>query len=86
MRFNELQDVLRKQPFEPFRIRLTTGDSYVVRHPEFAALLRSSVVIGISSEKDGVPDRFVQCDLLHVVSLEPVNGTKPKQERGPGHE
>lgn len=84
MRFNELHDHLSKQPFEPFQIRLSTGDAYVIRHPEFAALLRTSIVVGVPSGRDGVPDRFVQCDLLHVVAIEPTNGArkKPKGKRG----
>lgn len=81
MRVSELKDVLGKQPFEPFRIQLTNGDAYVVRHPEFAALSRSSIYIGISSGKDGIPDRYVQCDLLHVVAIEPVNGERSRSRR-----
>jgi len=76
MRFQELQDALRKQPFEPFRIQLSNGQAHDVRHPEFAALSRTSVLIGIPSKRDGVPDRFAQVDLLHVVAIEPVNGQR----------
>lgn len=84
MRLSELQDVLRKQPFEPFRIQLTNGESYVVRHPEFASLTRSSIVVGIPAGKDGIPDRFVQCDLLHVVAIEPDDGKRRRSPRKPG--
>ena len=83
MRWNELQIAMRKQPFEPFRIQLSNGDSYVVRHPEFAALSRTSLVVGVPSKKDGVPDRFVQMDLLHVVSIEPINGGRSGTKRKP---
>ncbi len=75
MRLGELRAILGKQPFEPFRIRLSNGDEYVVRHPEFATLTRTSLFVGIPSKRDGVPDRLVQVDLLHVVSTEPVNDT-----------
>jgi hypothetical protein len=76
MRFQEVQDALRKQPFEAFRILLTNGDSYVVRHPEFAALSRTSVLVGIPPRGDDVPDRFAQVDLLHIVAIEPTNGRR----------
>jgi hypothetical protein len=82
MRFQEIQDALRKQPFEPFRIQLSNGQAHEVRHPEFAALLRNSILVGVPSGKDGVPDRFVQCDLLHVVAIEPVNGQRRRRRRG----
>ena len=76
MRHEELYKALHKSPFHPFRIQLTNGDSWVIRHPDFAALSRSSVLVGISSGDDEIPDTFNQYDLLHVVGIEPVNGRK----------
>ncbi len=81
MRFQEVQDALRRQPFEPFQIHLTNGQRFLIRHPEFAALSRSSVLVGVSSGDDDVPDRYIQCDLLHVVSLEPANGAPKNADR-----
>ena len=75
MRRQEVRDALRKQPFEPFRIQLSNGHSYDVRHPEFAALTRSSVHVVVPSLEEDDVDRMVQCDLLHVVAIEPINGT-----------
>ena len=74
MRHDELYKVLHKSPFEPFRIQLTNGKSWVIRHPDFAVLTRSSILVFISSHDDGIPDTFNQYDLLHVVGIEPVNG------------
>ena len=73
MRWQELREVLGKQPFDAFRVRLSTGQAYEVRHPEFAAVTRTSLFIGSPTENgDDAPDRMVQCDLLHVVALEPI--------------
>ena len=74
MRLIELQTVLRKQPFEPFRIQMSNGAMYEVRHPEYAFLTRTSMFVGIPPKRDGVPDNAVQVDLMHIVALEPVNG------------
>ena len=76
MRFNELYSVLHKVPFSPFRIQLTNGQSHVIQHPDFAMLKRTSVVIGLSSGQDDIPDDHIECDLLHVVAIEPVNGSR----------
>jgi len=76
MRYQEVYDALHKSPFQPFRIQLTNGDAHVVRHPDFASLLRTSILLFVSSENDNVPDRFNQYDLLHVVGIEPINGAK----------
>ena len=74
VRLNELQEALRREPFQPFRLHLTTGQSFDIRHQEFAALTRTSVFVGQASGDDEIPDCMIQCDLLHVVALEPING------------
>jgi len=74
MTANELRDALRKQPFEPFRVRLTTGQTYEIRHSEFAAVTQTSLFVG-EPHDDDFPVRMVQCDLMHVVTLEPVDRT-----------
>ena len=73
MTLNEIRSALRKQPFAPFRIRLTTGQNYEIRHPEFAAVTQTSMFVG-EPHDDDVPVRMVQCDLMHVVALEPTSG------------
>ena len=77
--YQELHTALHKVPFEPFRIQLTNGQALKVEHPDFAWLTRTSVLVGFSSGRDEVPDRFSQYDLLHVVGLEPLNGHKHRR-------
>ncbi len=72
MRAPEVQEVLRRQPFQAFRVRLSTGKGYDVRHPEFAALTRTSLFVGDPAAEESFPERMIQCDLLHVVALEPI--------------
>jgi hypothetical protein len=84
VRFQEIQDALRKQSFEPFRIQLSKGQTHEVRYPEFAALVRTSVLIGLPSRRDGVPARFARIDLLHVVAIESVNGQRRAARRKKG--
>ena len=84
MRFDELHKVLHKSPFQPFRIQLTNGESWLIRHPDFAALTRTSVYVGVSSGHDEIPDMFNQYDLLHVVGVKPVKH-RPLKSRGKRH-
>ena len=76
MRFNELYSVLHNVPFKPFRIQLTNGQSHVIRHPDIAWLKRTSILIGLASGQDDIPDDHIECDLLHVVAIEPTNGSR----------
>ncbi len=74
MRQQEVRDSMRKAPFKPFRIHLSNGQSYDVRHPEFAALTRHSVIVVVPSSHDDDIDRVVQCDLVHVLAMEAIDG------------
>ena len=85
MRLAELRDALRQTPFEPFRIHLTNGMAYDVRHPDMALVTRHNIHV-VESTRSGRPsDRVVKCDLIHVVALEPLNGRngrrRPKRPR-----
>ena len=64
MNHDAMQQLLRRQPFETFEIRLTNGEKYKVRHPEMALLLKSRIVIALPR------DRMVICPLLHIASVE----------------
>jgi hypothetical protein len=35
-----------RQPFQPVRVTLSSGQSYEIRHPEMALLTRTSLLIG----------------------------------------
>lgn len=68
-----LKDMLARRPFEPFRIRLSSGDTYEVRHPEMALLLRHGLYVALPDEQGELPDRAVWCSLLHVTAVEPIS-------------
>jgi hypothetical protein len=73
MRPNDIREFLGHRPFQPFRITLTDGRTYDVRHPEMVMVGRSSIVIGLPApdESEPVYDRFVTVSLLHVMQVEP---------------
>jgi len=44
----DIQEVARRQPFEPFRVHLTTGLKYDVVHPDLIMIGQRSVIIGMT--------------------------------------
>jgi hypothetical protein len=67
----ELREAARRQPFRPFRVLLTTGATYDIRHPDLIMVGRRSAIIGLTRDPNGtVYDRTIQVDLLHVVGIE----------------
>ncbi len=72
MTVQAFRDLLATQPFKPFRLIMSSGERYEVRHPEMALLTRSDLLIGTDAE-DGVPSEFKICSLLHVATIEPID-------------
>lgn len=70
----ELLTALRERPFQPFRLSLTDGRTLEVRHPEMVLPGRRSVVVGLPAPGETEPlyDHRITVDLLHVVSMEPI--------------
>ena len=62
---------MTQRPFKPFRLVMSSGQTYEVRHPEMAMLTRTDVLVGVDIEDDGFPARFKICSLLHVTVVEP---------------
>ena len=79
MRPDDIREFLRRRPFQPFRLTLTDGRNYEVRHPDLAMVGRSTVAIGlpIPNDPDPVYDRLVTVSLLHVMQIEPVETAAP---------
>ena len=82
MTVQTFRDLLKKQPFQPFRLVMSSGTAYDVRHPEMAFLTRTDILVGIDVEDD-IAAEFKICSLLHVTAVEPLN-TPAEQPKSNG--
>jgi hypothetical protein len=85
MRAEELTELLRRQPFTPFRIHVTTGQAYDIRHPELVWVRRQCADVAINPDPaTGVIERSERVSLLHIVRAEdlaaPISPTKGNGE------
>ena len=80
MTVQTFRELLTQRPFKAFRIVMSSGQSYEVRHPEMAWLTRTDLLVGVNESEEGVPGEFRICSLLHVATVEPLNlaGTQSK--------
>ncbi len=71
----DLDELLRKRPFEPFRIQVSDGTFYDIRHPELVMVGVESLVIGVPVVGKKIPlyERTEKVALSHVVKLLPVD-------------
>lgn len=73
MSAREYRDLLLSRPFQPFRIVMTSGKSYEVRHPEMAWVWGNDMYVGIgqgSANSPETPAETVICPLFHISSFE----------------
>jgi hypothetical protein len=70
------QDLLewtRRRPFEPFRLYVSDGTAYEIRHPELCMPTFSTVIIGLPRDPaQPIAERATMISLLHVVRVEPL--------------
>jgi len=72
MTVQTFRELLAQRPFRPFRLVMSSGQSYEVRHPEMAMLTRTDMLVGVEPGEDNVPAEFRICSLLHVATVEPL--------------
>lgn len=70
--------MLDREPFEPFRIVLASGDEFEVGDPHLVALLKSGVFVAAPDS-----DRRTFIPYQHVLSVETIgNGRTTRSGRG----
>ncbi len=65
MRPDEIRELLDREPFEPFRLVLSSGVTYDILNPGLVVAMKSYLFIAFP---DG--ERWVFCPYLHISSVE----------------
>ena len=77
MNATELHDLLEQEPFEPFRVRLSSGDAYEIRNPGLAVVMRTRLFIAAPGT-----DRWTLIPFLHIAAVETIaNGQSRRRSR-----
>lgn len=67
MTADELREFLEREPFEPVRVRRSTGDTYEIRDPGLAVVMRSRLFIAAPGT-----DRWMLIPFLHIAAVETI--------------
>lgn len=59
-----LYEILHRQPFQPLEVRLSDGNSYVIKHPELVYLTKLTLVIALPDSNE-----IAICFLLHIAEI-----------------
>ena len=78
---SDIKERLLRDPFEPFRIRSSSGNAYDITRPFLVALMKSKVFIAAPNS-----DRWDELSYLHIAALESLtNGDHRRPKRRGGH-
>lgn len=72
----ELVELIESEPFQPFRVRLSSGDHYDVRNPRSVALLKNRLFVTLP---DG--DHWVFIPFLHIAAIETIRKGRSGRRR-----
>jgi hypothetical protein len=73
MTVKTFRELLTQRPFQPFRLVMSSGQTYELRRPEMVMLTRTDILVGVGETSEGAPMEFRICSLLHVATVEPIN-------------
>jgi hypothetical protein len=65
MNSETIREFLRREPFEPFVIRMSNGETHEIRHRECAFVMKTKMIVYYPND-----DRSVTCALVHINSVE----------------
>lgn len=69
MRPEDVREFNRRQPFEPYRIHITGGQTYDIKHPDQIIVQQSRVGVG---DDRGFTERIEHIALIHIVRIEEI--------------
>lgn len=70
--YQKIGSYLTAEPFRPFRIQLTSGRTFEIRHPEMVSVGRTTMTIYtyLSDNEEQAKERQVEVSLLLTESIE----------------
>jgi hypothetical protein len=72
MTVQTFRNLLSQRPFRPFRLVMSSGQAYDVRHLDLAMLTGAGLLVGVGQTYEGVPDDFRICPFPGISAVEPL--------------
>jgi hypothetical protein len=77
----ELYIMLKRDNFSPLRIRMSSGDEFIIRRPQDAFIMDMNLYVGLDMDETGFPRRGAFLAVEQITSVEPMskNLTVPQE-------
>ena len=79
---DEVLRAVRRQPFIPFRLHVSDGSAYDVRHPETILVTRRAAILAIPDDPAYPAERAVTVAMVHISRLEELAGATTSDGAG----
>jgi hypothetical protein len=66
----QLREIMRANPFKPFRIHLTNGKTFDVPNHDSAFVGGSWIEVATRLDTHGFPEWSTRCAILHIAQIE----------------
>jgi hypothetical protein len=71
-----LRLLVKRRPFKPFRITMSTSESFDVWHPDLMIVGRSIAALGLGKAgEEPIAEGIIWLDLDQIVHVQPVSGS-----------
>jgi len=81
MTIGRLVNYVGAEPFRPFRIKMTSGETFEIRHPEMIQIGRTTATVftWMSEDNEDPKEREREISILLIESIEPL---RPAEKKG----
>ena len=80
MTLSRVSEYVTAEPFRPFRIRMASGQTYDIRHPEM--ILAGKTIVRVYLNLDADPDRVPQWHELSMILIEALELNESRSTAG----
>jgi hypothetical protein len=72
IRPEDIRELLKRQPFQAFRMHMSNGQAFDVNHPELAMATRATIVVArpVPGSEEPIGDGVHLVSVLHINNVE----------------
>ncbi len=78
IRMWKLLEYVAAEPFRPFRIRMASGQSFDIRHPEMILIGRNMAKVFMATDPDE-NQKWHDASMMLMETVEPIDSTAPSK-------
>lgn len=75
MTYRKVSEYVLAEPFRPFRLKMASGQTFDIRHPEMILVGKSSVKVYTKTKPDSTGEHWHDVSLMLMETIEPIDST-----------